>query len=339
MNFLAGLIGATAVAASDKWKLDDEEERRARYRQADSDLRIKEQRVTEELKERAEVAREQRASTQAEKLRTDQASRIDDEAGKIADTEVGATADRRAVLADPMTRVRAAGNAGYLRADQVAAAQLGRQDKERDDARTEKKDDQNYKMDQDKLKAQVAHWKVIESSAGGDPNTKALAAMKLKLAEEELKWRKELTALPLGDPLRAAKIQSGIDMGWDRRVPPDVSTTVETTTGTDANPVKTSVTTKGQAGAATSAQTESQAQAQAKTAISAGRIDLAGANKRLEAAGFKAISDNTPQKPKNLRELKRIASKPKGVSTAEANEAQAEIDYLKNNRDRITATE
>lgn len=87
------------------------------------------------------------------------------------------------------------------------------------------------------------------------------------------------------------------------------------------------------AGATATKQTEQQAQADAQNVVSAGKISMADANKRLQAAGFKPLVD--PKAPSvagrelynvNISDLKRTASKPRGVSTSEANAAQAEID-------------
>lgn len=87
MNFLTGLIGATASAASDKWQLDDQEARKERYRQADSDLRIKEQQtiealrpnyatVTAERADAAKIAAEQRATAAKNKPQNDFAAGV-----------------------------------------------------------------------------------------------------------------------------------------------------------------------------------------------------------------------------------------------------------------------
>lgn len=83
---------------------------------------------------------------------------------------------------------------------------------------------------------------------------------------------------------------------------------------------------------------EQQAHADAMRAIATGRITEAEVNKRLERAGFGPITGGAtkPQAvagrpfydaPRN--ELQRMASKPRGVSTDEANAARAELESRK----------
>jgi hypothetical protein len=224
-----------------------------------------------------------------------------------------------------------------FRADANLERLYQRQDDQ--DAIANRREDNNEKFRTKQLELQIANHKEAMARMGGDSATKKLAQLKLDAMTEENDWRKGIAKLPAGDPKRAAEMQRGMDMGWVKAEPNDVSTTVKTTSGamTDT-PVETSVTTKGRV-AKDAPQSESQAQADAQRFIAAGKISLADANKRLESAGFKPLaSDATKPAPiRSLQELKRIAAKPKGTSTAEANAAQAEIDYLRNNPDRIGA--
>lgn len=250
----------------------------------------------------------------------------------------------------PLNRVQqaedsgvAARNAGLLGMSKEFRAEAGeyRQQNLEDkrDALGNRREDNAEKFRTKQLELQIANHKEVMARMGGDSATKKLAQLKLDAMTEENDWRKGMAKLPAGDPKRAAEMQRGMDMGWVKAEPNDVSTTVKTTSGamTDA-PVETTVTTKGRA-VKDVPQSESQAQADAQRFIAAGKISLADANKRLESAGFKPlVSDATKPAPtRSLQELKRIAAKPKGTSTAEANSAQAEIDYLRNNPDRIGA--
>lgn len=117
------------------------------------------------------------------------------------------------------------------------------------DALGNKREDRTADFQNRQLDAQIAHYKAIEARTGSDSSTKELARMKIDLLTKENNWREGLAKLPANDPKRAAEIQKGVDMGWLKQEPNDVSTTVKTTTGGLENPVETSVTTKGRVGA------------------------------------------------------------------------------------------
>lgn len=76
---------------------------------------------------------------------------------------------------------------------------------------------------------------------------------------------------------------------------------------------------------------EQQAHADAMRAIATGRITEAEVNKRLERAGFGPIQAvaGRPFYDTPRNELQRMASKPRGVSTNEANAARAELESRK----------
>ncbi len=180
MGGFRGLIGGLAQGGIDMldrgMKQDAELEREKRQ----NEMTIE----SEKRRDAAAMAREgsmlRLRATLENEQRTAQAGRIDTAAGAIADQATGKTQalvgagiadreawtpeqqaavdqsiaiDKKALISDPMTRVKAAGMTGDLRADQVATVELN----EARGAREEKKGDQRYEVENKKLDQQIKH--------------------------------------------------------------------------------------------------------------------------------------------------------------------------------------
>lgn len=134
------------------------------------------------------------------------------------------------------------------------AAKLGYRDSAkgyREEAKTEAQEViSNKRIDaqvshQDKqLAAQVAHWRNIESKAGGDPATKELASLKLAEFKMQSQWHNDLSKAAPGSPERAILLQKGRDFEWIKDAPNDTTTATKTLNDDGS---ETTVTTKGQA--------------------------------------------------------------------------------------------
>lgn len=169
MSLLRGLIGGIAKGGADL---------------VDNQIKRESEQEAERLRNEAAMEREQSLlrlrNTLENENRAAAATRIDTATGKIADEAIAGKRalvgagitdksswtpdqqaavdqsleiDRQAIVGDPMTRVRAAGMTGDLRADQVATVELNEQRA----AREEKKGDQRYEIDKSRLDQQIKH--------------------------------------------------------------------------------------------------------------------------------------------------------------------------------------
>lgn len=169
MSLLRGLIGGIAKGGADI---------------VDNQIKRESEQEAERMRNEAAMAREQSMlrlrNTLENENRAAAAGRIDAATGKIADDAVAGkralvgagiadksnwtpeqqaavdqsiAMDRQAIVADPMTRVRAGGMTGDLRADQVATVELG----ERRADRMEKKDDLRSETENKRLDQQIKH--------------------------------------------------------------------------------------------------------------------------------------------------------------------------------------
>lgn len=186
------------------------------------------------------------------------------------------------------------------------------------------------------LPGKVQEARATHFDDGAGLRAKQIEAMDLTLSE-----KKEVNALikeysETQDPKRQAAVKHALIVrGIIKPGEFDTEKVTQETMNPDGTTTKTERTQRRNSGTESQgkvSQTESQAHNDAMRAISAGKISVEDANKRLASGGFKPLQDTRePEIPgralyyANLNELKRIAAKPRGVSNAEANAAQNEI--------------
>jgi hypothetical protein len=182
-----------------------------------------------------------------------------------------------------------------------------------------------------------ARAKHIDDGAG-------LRAKQIEALELGLKEKKQINDLVVEfettkDPARKAQVREAlIARGVLKSSEFDTEKVTEEKIDEKGNVIKTERTQKRQAGGGAQKQTEQEAHAEAKAALATGKITPEEVNKRLRSAGFAPIGGDAQAAPAAggrpylntpRQELERMSKKPRGVSSAEAADALAELEKRK----------
>lgn len=357
MNFLAALLGGAAQGIGAYGKSVQDEERAVRMKQLDADLETKRQETIQAMRDKADQAKEERQAKSKDAERTKRVGEINSGVtgligsmksdNPVANPETWTAEQesaRNAGLAATAEAGRAdvANNLGYYAEGEALGRAQNNKDLQSnrlvDNMRADRTETRTADYQTRSLDEQIRARKAAEGRAGEGSELRKVQTEAAQLALDEAKQTSKLytTYESATDPKEKAAAREAL-IARGKIKEGDYGTVA--TKSTDANGNEVTTTRKQTGGPqANTKQTEEQAQADAQRFINAGKISQADANKRLAAAGFKPLSVE-PSGPvvRSLQELRRIAAKPRGVSSAEASKAQDEIDYINSHPDRMRA--